>query len=181
MNDLTPEQSAILALVAKLAKLAADFDIRNFSFEPDIDDYYHVASARMPTGGEPVHVVIGLPLHGDHVFIAISDGDPVAIAKAVGSLQHYDERKARLHMGDTVPLTAVDEIKNAGWAAALFCPIEFLLDEFPASAEIHDKHYCFQLAVLINSAERKFKIDNGFDKLMELFEAENRDIVSFYQ
>ncbi|MFS2002169.1 hypothetical protein ACEN9F_00955 [Duganella sp. CT11-25] len=179
--ELDADQAAILMFVAKLAKLNSEVGIQDFSFEGSEEYFYTAAYSRMPSGGAPVHMVVGLPKETHHVFVAISDGEPKLLAGMVASFQHYDHMRARLHCGHTVPLIDNEQAPDAGWSAALFCPLDFLIEGFPDEAEIKGKGYCFSLAVLIDARERQFKIDHGFDALMGLFEAEDRDIVSFYQ
>jgi hypothetical protein len=179
MINLSASQSAVFVYIAKKVNLAKEIFIESYSFEPDVNTFYDVAFARIPSGGAPVYAVVSLPKNSDRVYITISDGDPTRISKLVSSIQHYGEMKTRLCMGDTVPLSNDSDALSAGWSAALLAPVDLMLDDLPDSAEIQGKKYCFNLVVLINEAERQHKMLNGFEGLMDLFELNQRDIVTF--
>ena len=129
---------------------------------------------------DPIHVVFSFPRESDDCYLMITDGDPHRLAKEMAALQEYNERKAHLCKGHTVP-TENKYLNDAGWASYLITTPRFSYADFPLSKEIDGREVRFHLALPLTPEERSIKMKDGLNCLVDEFERVNRDTITFNQ
>lgn len=178
--DLGLDKSQALLLKSVFAKIKPfdGFSLKDFSFSQDPDDFYTSAMARIK--GD-LSLCVSLPKSTKCSFICISDADRSEIAKVVASIQSYHEKKHKLGIGHTIPLTKNEYASKHSWYAALILSVDTLVDGFDETLEGELPEYKFYLVCFISGKEYQIKIEKGLNALLDDFEAEGKNIVSFFK
>ena len=177
--ELNKKQSKILSYILSTAKLKPEADIAKYDFDNNFS--YRAATSSFVNKDDLIYGVFTLPKENDHVFICVTNGDPFQIGGVLCGLENYLDTKEMLCIGDTVPIVN-DYINNAGWKSALLLRVPTILEEFPDSHKFENGYKVyFYLVIFIDSEELEIKKNHGLDALMEVFENNNRDIITFAQ
>ena len=146
----------------------------------EYDDGFRSGNLLVGDDSDPIQIVFSFPRESDDCYLMITDGDPEELAKEMAALQEYNEKVAHLCKDHTVP-TENQYLNNAGWNSYLITTPHFSYEDFPLTHEIDGREVRFHLALPITQREREIKMNNGLDSLIDDFEAQNRDTITFNQ
>ncbi|MCP4492730.1 MAG: suppressor of fused domain protein [Gammaproteobacteria bacterium] len=141
---------------------------------------YHTAYGLIGDDADPIQAVFSMPNDSSDVYMMISDGDPEVISEVLAGIQNYNEEKEHVCLFHTVP-TLNDTFVTKGWNALLILLPCTVLDNFEDNKEIDGRNINFRLVMPITNIERQYKIDNDIEALLDQFEDNDRDIISFVQ
>ena len=170
-------------------------ELLSFLFERlDIDDDVEKISAQLNPAAPPfdsyicrsrefdedIFVIFNLPDDTPGVFFAISSSRTRDVAQYVANLEEYSRETSRhLHHGDVV-LTPGGEDEGFPYASILLrTASSIILKKVPDQATIDGKEIFFYLVMPITQRDYTYRANFGHDRLMDLFDGENRGLTIF--
>ncbi|KQV50187.1 MULTISPECIES: suppressor of fused domain protein [unclassified Duganella] len=174
---MTPNEKQTLAFVINELKPVQKIN----SLEFDLDERaggYLVAHCQMEFDtGDPVYAVFTLGRFSNHIFLTITNGDPVRLANVLAGVERYDSSNKQLGFGHTMRMENkyLDENNKS---ALLFLRPRLLpfLDNFQDCSDVGGRHLEFFLVVFLNEDEYTHKLSNGLDALYDKFQAEKKNL-----
>ncbi len=149
-------------------------------FEFDQGNRIAVVSTKVGAGSEALYVLAALPTIGKDIYLMFSDGDVAELREELGGIQNYNEYKEHLCLFHTIP-TERPYFKKWGWSRHLIVKPLTILDRFPDACDAEGEEYRLRLVVPISEREFEIKASAGMEGLLDLFDSENRDLVTFEQ
>ena len=163
------------SLYFQLAKImGSECSLRASEYETGIRAGYFVVGS----DDDPINLVFSFPLKNDDCYFTFTDGDVSEITKEIASIQEFNETKAHLCDGHTVP-TKNKYFNDSGWVSHLITIPAIAYEYLPNTLEIDGRTIRLHLVIPLSANEYNVKLKNGYDELLDYFEENQRDIVCF--
>jgi hypothetical protein len=177
----TKRQYEALTYALEHARVAPEADIFYFSFEDKSSRRYYVAAAAVTDGGPDVNLVFTVASHSRWIFITATDGVAHDVARLLARLEDFvANSEEHVHYSHTLAIDEPFAAKN-GRVAMLLLPasVSPLMRDWPDETTLDGQTYHLALVVFLTPAEYRLKRERGYDALLDQFEAEDRDLVTF--
>jgi hypothetical protein len=128
---------------------------------------------------ESIKLIFTLGTLSNHVFVTVTDGDVSHIADVLAELEEYDATKAALCLGNTYR-SPNEYLKKHDLVGTVMLRADTLpiLQPLAGSISIEEVTTDFLYVAFLSEAEYTCKIDRGLNALLDLFEAERKDLIS---
>lgn len=176
----TKRQNQVLAYVLERAPVAKTAEIYYFSFEPDPKRRYYVAAAPVVDTDPGLTLVFTLASHSKLIFLTITDAQPRKIAALLSEAEDFDSTGTSMRFSETLRVENEFAAQN-GRVAMLLLPasVSRYLPDFPMQTQFDGDTCGLALVVFLSEEEYRTKLERGYDALLDRFESEDRDLVSF--
>ncbi|MBP7336469.1 hypothetical protein [Niveispirillum sp.] len=166
-----------MSLFEKLP-IPGDVDWLDFSLSGDFSGKYVCGYSRIADMNG--YVVFNIPTYGSSVFLALTEGSPKEVALILANLEDYErENNIDLGLGEVVvtPAGSVRDMPVPFAVILLRTASSPICGDVPDQMVIEGKPTRFLFAMPISEKDHQLRREQGHDALMDVFEAEDRDIV----
>jgi hypothetical protein len=141
---------------------------------------YRAAHTLVGDPAEQVRVVYSIPQLTNHVFFALTLGQPMDVASLLANLEEYEhDKKSALVHGEVV-ITPHDPFWNGKHAPhAIILLLVDVADDLvaiPGNADIGGQQITFSLAVPLSKEETDHLARFGHDALIDLFQETGKEL-----
>ncbi len=177
----TSKQRALYDFVIEHAPVSARPYLRACIIPGAISTNHLVAYSAIGTESEESTLILSLPEHSSHVYLAITDQYHPAFCDLIARFDAESESN------DALTLHFFTRLHNpffnqVGWYGAFFIPVSELIADFPKRTQLAaEDTYTFQLMTLITEKEFEFAQRQGAPALLAELRKQKRDFLKFVQ
>lgn len=175
---LSRYQSQILVSLFEKLPIPGDVDRLEFSLSGDFSGKYVCGYSRV--ADTDAYIVFNIPIYGSSVFLALTERSPKQVALILANLEDYErENNIDLGLGEVVvtPTGSVRDMSVPFAVILLRTATSPICGDVPDHMMVDGRPTRFLFAMPISEKDHQLRREQGHDALMDIFEAEDRDLV----